>query len=132
MECVYFPHHQMRFALTRVLNLLQRIRKITSSEFMNGNAVLHFVAARYEAHMTKIEKGIDPRLIKNETRFFSQEGAAKQDAAATRFENTVSSKIVYVPVIANRENAACDVANYSFENTGPGLLCSQCAFVLGP
>ena len=51
--------------------------------------------------------------------FFSQEIAAKQDAAATRFANTFSSKIVNVPV-ANCKIAACDVANFSFVNTGPG------------
>ena len=60
--------------------------------------------------------------VKNETRFFRQEIAAKQYAAATRFEkfNTFSSKIVDVPV-ADCEIAVCDVADFSFENTGPGL-----------
>ena len=59
--------------------------------------------------------------VKNETRFFRQENAAKQDAAATRFENTFFSKIAYVPV-ADCEIAACDVADFSFENTGPSDL----------
>ena len=57
--------------------------------------------------------------VKNETRFFRQEIAAKQDPSATRFENTFFSKIADVPV-ANCEIAACDVADFSFENTGPG------------
>ena len=59
--------------------------------------------------------------VKNETRFFRQEIAAKQDTAATRFENTFFSKIADVPV-ADCEIAACDVADFSFENTGPGGL----------
>ena len=59
--------------------------------------------------------------VKNETRYFRQEIAAKQDAAATRFENTFSSKIVHVPV-ANCEIAACDVADFSYENAGPEII----------
>ena len=50
----------MRYALTRVINLLRRIRKLASTEFMNGYVVLRFVVALYEAHITNIEKGVDP------------------------------------------------------------------------
>ena len=47
-----------RPTLTRVINLLRRKRKIASQECMNGNAVLRFfLVVRYEAHMTKLEKG---------------------------------------------------------------------------
>ena len=46
---------------TPVINLLRRMSKMPSSKFMNGYVVLRFVAAHYKAHMTKIEKGVDPR-----------------------------------------------------------------------
>ena len=69
-------------------------------------------------HLVKYLRNL--HALKTKHDFPVNKSQQSQTAAATRFENTFSSKIADVPV-ANCEMAECDVADYSLENPGPDI-----------